>query len=245
MKSKNSSSKILDILKKIKRNQEYVNDSSLFNLGPKKPFYNTIPFILYCQSDCKPFIASGLFKDPLTNTFKCFTTPLFRINKIDENKEFIVLELLQPQSNQEEIIKTPNNNNVCQFFSSFPIKKLIRTRIALEININSFCGIECLPPINAKKEIPKEITNNNLKIKTKEYITISDGIKKVYQNSDGLEGFNLIPDPLFISYANLFVNGMLQPPSFYTYTEGELTLNVEEAPIKDSYLILQLITIST
>jgi hypothetical protein len=207
--------------------------------------YNTIPLLLMCKNNCNWYVASGVFEDPLTREFKCFETPVFRLNKLDHEEKIAILELLQPQTSNGEVPPFSCKNEVCKFFSSGLISKFIRTGICIKIEINCFGGIECLPPVCARCGIPKCIHENPLiiNVETSEYISISDGIKRVYLNSDGIEGFNIIPDPLTFSYSNLFINGMLQPLSFYNIIKGKLTLNTEDVPISGSFIILQLIKI--
>lgn len=246
MDSGNSDNNVLDILKTIEFNQNCDSCSNIQQLGVSKLIYNTIPIILICKNNCNCYISSGIFKDPSTDTFKCFETPVFRVSKLDIKNKTVLLELLQPQTIDGEISSISCINGVCKFFSSVSISKFIRTGISIKVDIDCFCGVECLQPICAKCETPKGISDNPqiIDVETSEYVTISDGIKKVYYNSDGIEGFNKIPDPLTISYSNLFVNGVLQPPSFYTFIEGQLTLNTEDIPILGAYIILQLIKIN-
>lgn len=246
MSCDNSSDYVLNILKEIELKQNCNKGSSQQALGMDKFVYNTIPLILICKNDCDCFIGSGVFKDPSTNTFKCFETPVFRVSKIDQEKKIALLELLQPQTSNGKISPFSCKNGICKFFSSISISKFIRTGICIKVDTNCFCGVECLQSVCARRGIPKGIIDNPhiIGVDTSEYVTISDGIKKVYLDSDGIEGFNVIPDPLTISYSNLFVNGVLQPPTFYTIEEGQLTLNTQDIPISGSFIILQLITIN-
>lgn len=81
------------------------------------------------------------------------------------------------------------------------------------------------------------------KVKTFEFYTISDGIKRVYTNSDALKeyGQQQIIHPGNLSYINLFINGILQPLATYTVENGKLTLETEDIPPKGTPIILQMV----
>lgn len=245
MDCNNTSNNVLYILKEIEIKQNCTKDPCKEELGMDKYRYNTIPILLICKSNCEYFIGSGIFKDHISNNYKCFQTPIFRLIKIDEEKNIITLELLQPQDSNGNISCFSCAKKPCNFFSSISINKFIKTGICIKVNLNCFCGIECLQPVCAKCGIVKGIVDNpdTFKVEITEYITVSDGIKKVYHNIDGIKGFNVIPDPLTISYSNLFINGMLQPSSFYTIQKGSLTLDTQDIPISETLIILQLIKI--
>jgi|GEM_PF-6183116 len=246
MDCNNIGNNILYTLKEIEEKQNYHKNPCKEELGTSEYRYNTIPIILICKSNCEYFIGSGVFKDPLTGNFKCFQTPVFRLTKINEEKGIITLELLQPQDSNGNISCFPCKKGICNFFSSISVNKFIKTGICLRVNLNCFCGIECLQPVCTKCGIIKGIIDNphTINVETTEYITVSDGIKRSYHDSDGIEGFNVIPDPLTISYSNLFINGMLQPSSFYTVARGSLIINTQDIPISGTYMILQFIKIS-
>jgi hypothetical protein len=241
----NSNDYILNIFEKIKLKQDCNINPCEEKLGMNSYMYNTIPLMFICKNNCDWYIAKGVFNDPVTNVYKCFKTPVFRLIKVDQERKIATLELLQPQTSKGQISPFSCKNEVCDFFSSVSISKFIRTSICIKININCFSGVKCLEPVCAKKGIPKGIINNPhvIPVETSEYITVSDGIKQVYLNSDGIKGFNVICDPFTISYSNLFINGMLQPPSFYTLTEGKLILNTEDVPSSGTVIILQLVKI--
>ncbi|RDI48004.1 DUF4183 domain-containing protein [Falsibacillus pallidus] len=84
-----------------------------------------------------------------------------------------------------------------------------------------------------------------LKGATYQYNALSDGMKKIYTNEDELTqyGDRGILDPATATYINLFINGVLQPPSLFTVEPGKLTLNIETAPQEGVPIILQYITI--
>lgn len=109
----------------------------------------------------------------------------------------------------------------------------------------------CFPPISPKgcpdvypgKEKP--VTPKILKADTLQYVTFSDGIKRVYTNQDGLMGYGNtgILDPNSVSYINLFINAMLQPPILYQVKEGILVLTSQDVPKQGVPIILQFIMI--
>lgn len=77
-----------------------------------------------------------------------------------------------------------------------------------------------------------------------QYNALSDGIKKTYTNSDELTeyGNRGILDPNDVSYFNLSINGVLQPPVNYTIQKGFLTLTTEDVPLKGSIIVITFVT---
>lgn len=122
-------------------------------LGPR---YSTIPFVLYCGGTCKPFIGSGIFKNPADhykNTFfGCVETPVFRAKQFAKNdNNCVTLELLAPASSDYEIKSycMDKGGDVCRFFSEEePVCGFLATGICLTVDLNHFMGITCLDPIN-------------------------------------------------------------------------------------------------
>lgn len=90
---------------------------------------------------------------------------------------------------------------------------------------------------------PPSPPENILKVETFQYTALSDGVKNVYMNADGFPEFDSSPilDPQEVSYVNLFINGLLQPPSTYTVQPGILTLT--EVPNAGAPIILQFVII--
>lgn len=234
------------ILTIINQQQNNFKEPCLAKLGRNKIIYNTIPLAFICKNNCRYYIAGGVFKNPETNVYQCFTTSFFRLTTFNLKKEHICLELLQPQTATGSINSDLNNKNICDFFISKPITKFIRTGIYQHLDLSIFSGIKCLAGINAKREIPKGINNNHPQtdVEISTFITTATNQKKVYLNHDGLDGFNVIPDPHTISYFNLFINGVLHPSEFYTVNPGKLTLQTEDTPLVGTYIILQAITIN-
>ncbi len=77
------------------------------------------------------------------------------------------------------------------------------------------------------------------------YVTVSDGIKTVFTNSDELieYGDNGIPSPDQVSYFNLYVNSALQPKTNYTVKEGHLELTTTDVPPAGATIILESVVI--
>ncbi|WP_235867296.1 DUF4183 domain-containing protein [Priestia abyssalis] len=91
----------------------------------------------------------------------------------------------------------------------------------------------------------KPIAPKLLKADTLQYVTISDGVKRIYTNQDGLTGYGNtgILNPNSVSYINLFINAMLQPPILYQVQEGVLVLTSQDIPKQGVPIILQFIMI--
>ena len=98
---------------------------------------------------------------------------------------------------------------------------------------------------NIRISIPLKITNNVLKADTYQYNALSDGVSSIYTNENELKeyGERGILDPNVVSYINLFINGVLQPPNTYEVKKGFLRLNTKEVPQKNTPIIIQFITI--
>ncbi|MCQ6275439.1 DUF4183 domain-containing protein [Bacillus sp. V3B] len=99
------------------------------------------------------------------------------------------------------------------------------------------------PNIYPAREKPKPI--NILEVKTFQYTTISDGIKRIYTNQDGVSkyGSSGILNPNSVSYVNLFINGILQPNINYIVEQGKLTFTSNDLPLSGSPIILQFVII--
>jgi hypothetical protein len=54
-----------------------------------------------------------------------------------------------------------------------------------------------------------------------------------------------IPDPETVSFSNLFINAVIQPPANYSVQEGVLALNTSDLHLRNSPVSLQSITISS
>lgn len=76
---------------------------------------------------------------------------------------------------------------------------------------------------------------------TSYFVCVADGLTTSFTDENALASYNSvsIPDPSEVSYANLYVNGVLQPPHSYAYKRGEVTLLTEDIPLKGVPVILQ------
>ncbi|MEH7380193.1 DUF4183 domain-containing protein [Bacillus sp. JJ1533] len=88
-------------------------------------------------------------------------------------------------------------------------------------------------------------SNDVRKTEVYQYNTLSDGVKSTYTNEDELKeyGERGILDPNSVSFINLFINGVLQPPNTYEIKKGYLRLNTIDVPLKNTPIIIQFITI--
>lgn len=101
-------------------------------------------------------------------------------------------------------------------------------------------GCPDIYPGKEKPDAPKL-----LKADTLQYVAFSDGVKRIFTNQDGVTGYGNtgILNPNSVSYMNLFINAMLQPPSLYHVQEGVLTLNSQDVPKEGIAIILQFVLI--
>lgn len=92
---------------------------------------------------------------------------------------------------------------------------------------------------------PIKFFNKISKVDVYQYNALADGVKSIYTNEDELTeyGSRGILDPKTVSYVNLFINGVLQPPNVYEVEKGYLHLKTEDVPRKNTPIILQFITI--
>lgn len=81
------------------------------------------------------------------------------------------------------------------------------------------------------------------KVEVFEYCTLSDGCRRMYTDKDALAEYETHPilPPCEVSYYNLFINGVLQPPSAYCVEKGKLLLITVDVPIRHAPIILQMI----
>lgn len=77
------------------------------------------------------------------------------------------------------------------------------------------------------------------------YVTVSDGIKTVFTNSDELieYGDRGIPSPDSVSYFNLYVNSALQPKTNYIVSEGHLELTTTNITPAGAMIVLESVVI--
>ncbi|MEH7118002.1 CotY/CotZ family spore coat protein [Neobacillus vireti] len=141
---------ILKAQNKVKKKQECKNsckESINELLGePKKPKKNTIPFILYCG--CEPFKATGVTTfhgPPKHKKFACVTSFIFKIKDLDKNCAVLELLAFKPEKSKDEEDKkvcSPCDQIHCE-----QVEDLVGTGICINVDLNCFCGITCLPAI--------------------------------------------------------------------------------------------------
>lgn len=115
--------------------------------------HSTIPFVLYCQKSCRPFVSSGVYQttDNDDVVYDCIKSPIFRAkNFTDDNSCCVRLELLAPVSDGNMIDDT---DEVCEIFQDNNVTEFLATGICITVDLNSFNGIQCL---NAITPIPSE-----------------------------------------------------------------------------------------
>src|SRR5690625_2120485 len=128
---------------------------SQYNDSDLSPAHTTIPFILYCQHTCQPFIGSGVFKTPMNEEsvpfFGCVESPIFRAKKFTkDHSNCVILELLLPVTENCDIPNLSMNtgSDVCPFFpKDNPITDFLATGICLTVDLDSFNGITYLDPL--------------------------------------------------------------------------------------------------
>lgn len=112
---------------------------------------DTVPFMLYCEGDCKPFKASGVTVDNGggSPSFDCIESFLFRVKSVDDDC-CAVLELLSFEGdpagagNQgSECLKDP-----CHQFDGQSVADLTATGICITVDLDCFCAIHCFPAVN-------------------------------------------------------------------------------------------------
>ncbi|WP_138416397.1 CotY/CotZ family spore coat protein [Aquibacillus sediminis] len=97
---------------------------------------DTVPVILYCKGDCKPFQGFGVPEDDLWNAFGSF---YFRVKSVDEDN-CAVLELLRDPNDDDECPKSPADQDTSH---------LRATGVCMTVDLDCFCHVTCLPAINA------------------------------------------------------------------------------------------------
>ncbi len=99
-------------------------------------------------------------------------------------------------------------------------------------------------PIILEYLVIKDKDNQLIRAETYQYNTLSNG-EKTYTDADELTvyGDRGILDPKHTSYNNLFVNGVIQPSINYTIEPGSLTLTVEDAPMKETPILVKFVSL--
>lgn len=112
----------------------------------KKSRKNTIPFVLYTKDGC-PFQADGFTtfhcKCCDEEKFKCVSTFIFRLKKIDHDCALLELLTFKKEkhcTNTDHVKPTP-----CNQIDYQKVKNIIRTDIYIKVKSSCFCSISCLP----------------------------------------------------------------------------------------------------
>ncbi|WP_066173978.1 CotY/CotZ family spore coat protein [Bacillus marinisedimentorum] len=113
--------------------------------------FNTVPFILFCKGDCKPFEGFGVKRERSGgNTFlNCFQGFVFRVKSVDDDC-CAVIELLETSTAAPSASEGSkcNSSDPCDEFPGNSIRSLEATGVCLTVDLNCFCGISCLPAVN-------------------------------------------------------------------------------------------------
>lgn len=125
--------------------------------------YNTIPFMLYCKENCKPFIGSGFRRKH--RKFHCVQSPVFRVkNFVKGSNHCVLLEILKPVYGDGEGGSSSSGGGggsaccsigVCESYGKF--KNFKATGVCITVDLRCFCGITCLDPITPiRAQLPAE-----------------------------------------------------------------------------------------
>lgn len=122
-------------------------------LNPVQQPKNTIPIMLYMKDGC-PFKGEGCYTTSCSccnkKIFSCISSFVFRVSDIKH--DCVLLELLT--INKHEECDCGCSCEICspsEQLDSEKVKDLKRTGICIKMDIDCFCGISCLPPVNLPK----------------------------------------------------------------------------------------------
>ncbi|MFD1017883.1 CotY/CotZ family spore coat protein [Thalassobacillus hwangdonensis] len=97
---------------------------------------DTVPVLLYCKGNCKPFEGFGAKKGAINDIMGSF---YFRVKHVDKDC-CATLELLRDPNDNDKDPDSP----VKQFTGN-----LKRTGICISVDLDCFCHVTCLPAIDA------------------------------------------------------------------------------------------------
>jgi len=121
----------------------------------------TVPFTLLCKGTCEYFIGRGIFQGNGGSEgtfFGCVESPVFRAKSFtDEDECCVKLELLLPVTEGGGM--PGPKDDLCGFFPGKSIKDFQATGICFTVDLNCFCGIQCLPAITPRSA--SEFSHNN------------------------------------------------------------------------------------
>lgn len=156
MSEKHKSQCVCDVLQEIADAQDEINHGdcdtsckrSINQLvgGVMGDVFDTIPVILYCKSTCKPFFGTGITFN--NNEEKLGFSFFFRVKKVDKDTCCATLELLGEDGDLGKFDKknghpTIGDQNVKDF------DDLEGTGICITVDLNCFCAVSCLDPVQA------------------------------------------------------------------------------------------------
>ncbi|MBM7571554.1 CotY/CotZ family spore coat protein [Aquibacillus albus] len=96
---------------------------------------DTVPVILYCKGDCKPFKGFGAESREFCDVVASF---FFRVKSVDKDN-CAVVELLRADVDDKDP-HSPTKQDACA---------LEATGICITVDLDCFCHVTCLPAINA------------------------------------------------------------------------------------------------
>lgn len=147
-------------------------------LSPDRHFrptrYSTIPFMLVCKDGCKNFVGSGFTsrrgdRDGRRHGhFRCVESPVFKVKGFKRGSDSCVnLELLEPvywrgprsgeyDDYSEDVAEAHHygehgghsSGSFCSAFGNRRIENFRYTGVCITVDLDCFCGISCLDPIN-------------------------------------------------------------------------------------------------
>jgi len=138
---------VCDVLKEIARAQrdirEFACDTSCEKsisdlLGETEITNNldTVPVLLYCKNNCKPFKGYGAHPRDIGTIVSSF---YFRVKSVTKDCCAVI-----------ELLRDPNDSNQNPHDPSDQETKHLRTTgICITVDVNCFCHVTCLPAISA------------------------------------------------------------------------------------------------
>lgn len=119
--------------------EQSISDLLGDNTLPAANQLDTVPVLLYCKGDCKPFKGFGAPTKGIGKVGDVFSSFFFRVKSVDEDN-CAVLELLAEEDDQDDCPKDPCDQDV---------EDLAVTGVCITVDLDCFCHITCLPAISA------------------------------------------------------------------------------------------------
>ena len=123
----------------------------------------TIPFMLICKEDCKPFVGAGFVnRDRGRRDFECIESPILRVRDfVRGSRNCVNVELLLPVGRRrdgehhgeehgeerEHHDHHHHKDSFCDKFGRRRIRNFRETGVCITLDLDCFCGITCLDPI--------------------------------------------------------------------------------------------------